>query len=75
MKYSHTYYTTTSLFGKNNCRYVSILPSVSKIYERCVYDQVKNYFHPLFSKFPCVFRKGFNAQHCLLVLVEKVVKF
>ena len=58
-------------FLKNNYRPVSILPSVSKIYERCIYDQINYYFHPLFSKLQCGFRKQFNAQHCLLVLVEK----
>ena len=37
-------------FSKNNYRSVSILPSVSKIYESCIYDQINDYFHPLFSK-------------------------
>ena len=55
-------------FLKNNCRPVSILPSVPKIYERCIYDQINDHFHPLFSKLQCGFRKGFNAQ---LVLSEK----
>ena len=32
---------------KNNYRPVSILPSVSKIYERCIYDEINDYF---FSK-------------------------
>ena len=26
----------------------------------------------MFSKFPCGFWKGFNAQHCLLTMVEKL---
>ena len=56
---------------KSNYRLVSILPGVSKIYERCIYDQINDYFQPLFSKLQCGFRKKFNAQHCLLVLVEK----
>ena len=64
-------YKKDEKFLKNNYRPVSILPSVSKIYERCIYDQINNYFHPLFSKLQCGFRKEFNAQHCLLVLVEK----
>ena len=58
-------------FLKNNYRSVSILPNVSKIYERCIYDQINDYFLPLFSKLQCGFQKGFNAQHCLLVLIEK----
>ena len=58
-------------FLKNNYRSVSFLLSVSNIYERCIYDQINGYFQPLVSKLQCVFRKKFNAQHCLLVLVEK----
>ena len=56
---------------KNNYRLVSILPSVSKIYERCIYDQINDYFHSLFSKLQFGFRKEFKTQYCLLVLVEK----
>ena len=47
------------------------MPSFSKIYERCRNDQINDYFHPLFSKLQCGFRKKFNAQHYLLVLDEK----
>ena len=56
---------------KNNYRPLSILPSVSKIYERCISDPINDYFQPLFSKLKYGFRKNLNAQHCLLVLVEK----
>ena len=53
---------------------VRILPSISKIYEQCLYDQINEYFQPLFSKLKCGFRKGHSAQHCLLVLIEKYCK-
>ena len=33
-------------FLKTNYRPVSILPTVSKIYERCLYDQINKYFQP-----------------------------
>ena len=36
-----------------------------------MYNQIYPYFHTLFSKFQCGFRKGFNAQHCLLAMIEK----
>ena len=36
---------------------VRILPSVSKISERFIYDQINDYFHPLFSNLQCAFRK------------------
>ena len=50
------------------------MPTVSKIYERCLYDQLNECFQPLFSKLQCGFRNGHSAQHCLLVLIEKCRK-
>ena len=40
-----------------NYRPVSILPNLSKIYERCLYDQ---YFSHILSKWQCGFRKSFK---------------
>ena len=57
--------------GKENYRPISILPNLSKVYERLMYNQIYPYFDTLFSKFQCGFRKGFNAQHCLLAMIEK----
>ena len=54
-----------------NYRPISILPTLSKIYERCMYDQMYNYFNDIFSKYQCGFREGYSAQHCLLAMVEK----
>ena len=56
---------------KTNYRPISILPNLSKVYERLMYNQISPYFDSLSSKFQCGFRKGFNAQHCLLTMVEK----
>ena len=50
---------------KENYRPISILPNLSKVYERLMYNQIYPYFDSFFSKFQCGFRKGFNAQHCL----------
>ena len=61
-------------FLKTNYRPVNILPIVSKIYERYLYNQLNEYFQPLFSKLQCGFRKGHSAQHWLLVLIEKCGK-
>ena len=36
-----------------------------------MYNQIYSYFDTLFSKFHCGFRKGFNAKHCLLAMIEK----
>ena len=54
-----------------NYRPISILPTLSKVYERFVYNQIYRYFDKQFSKFQCGFRKGFNAQHCLTTIIEK----
>ena len=56
---------------KENFRPVSILPNISKIYERCLFKQLTNYFEDLFSKYQCGFRKGFSAANCLLPMIEK----
>ena len=48
---------------KQNYRPVSILPNLSKIYEKLMYKQL----------FPsqCGFRKGYSVQHCLPAMIEK----
>ena len=59
---------------KENYRPISILPILSKVYERLMYNQIYPYFDTLFSKFQCAFRKGFNTQHCLLAMIAKLRK-
>ena len=54
-----------------NYRPVSILPNFSKIYERCLYDQMYKYFNHILSQWQCGFSKGFSTQHCILVMTEK----
>ena len=57
--------------SKENYRPISILPNISKIYERCMYKQMSDYLGNFFSKFQCGFRQGISAQHCLLAMIEK----
>ena len=58
---------------KSNYRPISILFNVPKIYERSLYNQLYDYFDKnIFSKYQCAFRKGFNTQHALLVMLEKM---
>ena len=54
-----------------NFRSISILPTLSKIYERCMYDRMYKYFDQILPKYQCGFRQGYNTQHCLLMMVEK----
>ena len=55
---------------KENYRLVSILPIISKIFERLIFKQLM-FFQPVFSKYQRGFRNGPSAQHCLLALIEK----
>ena len=56
--------------SKYNYRSVSILSNISKLYERCINDQIQLFFYSLLSKYQCGFRRGYNAQHCLISLIE-----
>ena len=52
-----------------NYRPISILPTLSKISERCMHDQMYKYFDQILSKYPCSFRQGYNNEHFLLMMV------
>ena len=57
--------------SKENYRPVSILPVISRIFEKLLCNQITPFMDQFLSKFQCGFRKGFNAQHCLLAMLEK----
>ena len=57
--------------NKRNYRPVSILPNLSKIFEKCMFEQMSQFFENIFSKYQCGFRKGFSTQQCLLAMLEK----
>ena len=56
--------------SKNNYRPVTILPILSKLFERLISEQFSEFFESILSKFQCGFRKGYGAQHCLLMMFE-----
>jgi hypothetical protein len=51
-------------------RPVSILPTMSKLYERVIYDQLSDYFEEIFQPYLAAFRKSYGCQTTLLRLVE-----
>ena len=55
----------------NNYRPVSILPAVSKIYERIMQKQISLYIEKYLSSYLCGYRKGFNSQYALIAMIEK----
>ena len=56
---------------KENYRPVSILPSVSKIFEKNMHEDINRFMNDKLSPYLCGFRKGYNTQHCLMVMLEK----
>ena len=56
---------------KSNYRPISILPAISKIFERLYCSQIEKYIEPFLSIFQCGFRKNFSAQNCILLLIEQ----
>ena len=56
---------------KENYRPVSILPVVSKVFERIMQNQMRVYVEKYLSPFLCGFRKGYNTQYALTAMIEK----
>ena len=57
--------------SKDNYRPVNIIPIISKIFEKLLIKQIIVYMGKFLSKYLCGFRKGYNAQHCPLAMIEK----
>ena len=57
--------------NKENYRPVSILPHLSKVFERIIYKQIDSFVENKFSPYLCVFRKNHNAQYSFLKMIEK----
>ena len=56
---------------KGNYRPISVLPTVSKVFERFMGTQISTYMSQYLSCLLCGFRKGYNAQHALIRTIEK----
>ena len=56
---------------KENYRPVSLLPVVSKLFERVMQKQMIAYIEKFLSPYLCGYRKGFNSQYALIAMIEK----
>ena len=54
-----------------NYRPVSVLPTVSKIFEKLIQKQLVAYIDQYLSPFLCGYRKGYSPQTALVSLIEK----
>ena len=57
--------------NKENYRPVSLLPVVSKLFERDMYNQINNYIDKFLSPYLFGFRKGHSIEQCLNVMLER----
>ena len=56
---------------KTNYRNVSLLPVVSKIFEKVMQSQFSGYMEIFLSPSLCGYRKGYSPQHALVCMLEK----
>ena len=67
----------TPVFKKNNplnkeyCRPVSVLPIISKVFEKLMQNQINVHIKSFLSPCLCGYRKCFNSQHALISLMER----
>ena len=54
----------------NKYRPVSVLPAVSKVFERIMQKQITEYMDQYLSPVLCGYRKGYSAQYALISLLE-----
>ena len=54
-----------------NYRPVSLLPIVSKLFEKNMYDQIITYIDGFLSPYTFGYRKGHSAEQCLTVMLEQ----
>ena len=59
-----------STTDKTNYRPISLLPVVSKIFERLIIKQIEPFINNYLSKFLCGFRKGYSCQYALLNMIR-----
>ena len=62
----------TVIYKKNdpnkskNYRPVSVLPVVSKVFEKIMHDEISQYINSFLPPYLCGYRKGFSTQQALL---------
>ena len=56
---------------KTNFRPVSVLPLLSKVFERVIYNQLGKYMDTFLNKLLCGFRKAHSTQHALFKLLQR----
>ena len=61
----------SDIMNKSKYKPISILPSISKLYERIMERQISSFIEKNLYIYMCGYRKGFSTQFALLKLMEK----
>ena len=64
-------YKDDERMDKKTYRHISILPSVSKTFEKMIHRQIDMQMRAHLSPFLCGFRAEYSTQYCLLYMLEK----
>ena len=57
--------------NKENYRPVSVLPIISKVFEKLMQNQINLHIKSFLLPYLCSYREGFNSQHALISLIER----
>ena len=57
--------------SKKNYRPISVLPVISKVFEKLMQNQINLHIETFLSPYLCDYKKGFNSQHALISLIER----
>ena len=60
--------------NKTNYRPISLLPTISKVFEKCLFNQSSNYCQNILSPYLSGFRKAYSTQYTLLEMIKKMEK-
>ena len=66
-----SFYKKGERSDKKNYRPVSVLSSLSKIFEKILLDQLTDFMNIILSKYITSYRKGHSTQHVLIRLIEE----
>ena len=67
-------FKNSNSFHEKNYRPITVLPSISKIFERLLAKQMLLFVNKFLSPKICGYRQGNNTQHALIKLVETCKK-
>ena len=56
--------------NKKKYRPVSLIPTLSKVFEKEMYEQISNYVDNFLSPFLFGYRKGHSTEQCLMIMIE-----